>query len=379
VLLLDASTAYGRGLLHGIAKYNRERGNWFTCVHPSLASQHTRDGHIDGLVVGVEQVGSAAIAEVSRRTGAAVVALHPSQEENAAATSVPYLGVNDEQVVRIAAEHLIDRGVEHFGFCGGRRTANPALARRGDLFRQFTERSGHVCHLYPGAADNSEQAQERLAQWITSQPKPLGIMTANDRWGLRVLDACRLAGVAVPDDVAVIGVDNDEALCDLAIPPLSSVDVNAEGIGFEAAAKLDRMMNGEDVLGRPILLAPRGVVARRSSDVIASEDEEVGRAVKFIRERACCSVGIQVDDVLGYTGMSRAALQQRMKKLLGHTIHQEIQRARLDRAKELLAMSEMTIKQVARESGFASVQYMTRVFRAGTGETPARYRSRRSV
>jgi LacI family transcriptional regulator len=314
--------------------------------------------------------------------GAAIVSLHPSHGpgQPSFAAGVPYVGAEERQIVHLAAQHLIDRGVEHFAVCGARRTANPALAQRGELFRQFVEERGHgACSLYPGAADNSEQAQQRLAEWINAQPKPLGILAANDRWGLRVLDACRLAGVAVPDDVAVIGVDNDQALCDLAIPPLSSVEVNAEGIGYEGAALLDRMMSGQTAPRDAILLAPRGVVARRSSDTVASEDEDVSRAVKFIRERASCAVGLQVDDVLGYTGTSRASLQQRMKKLLGHTIHQEIQRARLDRAKELLAMSGMTIKQVARESGFASVQYMTRVFRAGTGETPARFRSRRSV
>ena len=203
-------------------------------------------------------------------------------------------------------------------------------------------------------------------------------MAGNDERGLQVLDACRRAGAVVPDDVAVIGVDNDESLCDLAIPPLTSIDVNAEGIGYEAAALLDRMMSGNKPARglKPIRIAPRAVVTRRSTDVIASEDEEVNRAVRYIREQA--PAGLQVSGVLAYMGMSRAALQQRMKQITGRTIHQEIQRVRLARVKELLVMSPMTIKQVARLSGFASVQYMTRVFRAGTGETPAKYRGMRS-
>jgi LacI family transcriptional regulator len=371
-LLLDTAVAYQRGLLQGIARYNRERGNWFSYFHATPASAlQQRVGRLDGMLVGVD----ADIASLARQTGAACVGLYPTQANTGVA---PYLGPDNEQIARLAAQHLLDRGVEHYAFCGGRRSCNPALTVRAETFCQIIEQAGHVCYSYAGTPDSSEQGQERLAAWITAQPKPLGIMVANDLWGFRVLDACRLAGVSVPDQVAVIGVDNDP-LCELVIPPLSTVDVNSEGIGFEAAAMLDRMMHGETVPAGPTLLAPRGVITRRSSDVVASEDEEVNRAVRFIRERACCAVGLQVDDVLGYTGMSRATLQQRMKKLLGHTIHQEIQRARLSKAKELLAMSGMTIKQVARESGFASVQYMTRVFRAGTGETPARYRLRRSV
>jgi LacI family transcriptional regulator len=181
----------------------------------------------------------------------------------------------------------------------------------------------------------------------------------------------------VPDEVAVVGVDNDQPLCELSIPPLSSVDVNAENIGFEAAALLDQMMSGAQPPKEPIRLAPRGVITRRSTDIIACEDEEVSRALRYIRENACR--GLQVVDVLSYMGMSRAPLQARMKQMINRTIHQEIQRVRLARAKELLAMSELTIKQVARESGFASVQYMTRTFHAMTGETPARYRNQRAT
>jgi len=241
------------------------------------------------------------------------------------------------------------------------------------------ERNGKSCSIYPHDARTSDwdAAQQRLSAWIRSQPKPIGVLAADDATGLAVLDACRRGDVAVPDDVAVIGIGNDETLCDLAIPPLSSIDVNAAGAGYEAAALLDRLMDGGSAPNRPIKLAPRGVITRRSTDTVAAEDEEVARAVSFIRERACG--GLQVGDVLAHTGMSRASLQQRMKQLLGRTIHQEIQRARLNRAKHLLAMSGLTIKQVARESGFASVQYMTRVFRAETGETPARFRSQRSV
>jgi LacI family transcriptional regulator len=192
-----------------------------------------------------------------------------------------------------------------------------------------------------------------------------------------VLDACRRCGTSVPDEVAVIGVDNDEPLCDLAIPPMTSVDVNAEGAGYEAAAILDRLMDGKKISARIVHTAPRGVIVRRSTDVIASEDDDVNRALRYIRERAC--TGLQVSDVLMYLGMSRAALQHRFKQILGHTIHQQIQRVRLARATELLAMSNLTIKQVARESGFTSVQYMTRVFHAANGETPAKYRARRTM
>jgi LacI family transcriptional regulator len=179
----------------------------------------------------------------------------------------------------------------------------------------------------------------------------------------------------VPEQVAVIGVDDDEHLCDLSIPPMTSVDVNAEQIGYAAAELLDRMMAGRKAPARKTLLAPRSVVTRRSTDVLASEDPAVNLAAAFIRERG--GRGLQVPDVTAHVRMSRASLEPRMKRVLGRTIHQEIQRVQLDRVKELLVASPLPIKQIAREGGFSCVQYLTRVFRSATGETPARYRASR--
>jgi LacI family transcriptional regulator len=287
--------------------------------------------------------------------------------------------VDNALVAKLAAEHFVERGLKHFAFCGRPRGTNPVLDQRGDYFEEYTRGVSGECHVFPAVrtAEQAgwEQEQAELAEWIRSLPKPVGVMACNDERGLQVLDACRRAGCAVPEQVAVIGVDNDEPLCDLSIPPMTSVDVNSEGVGYEAAALLDRLMDGRKAPNKATAVAPRGVITRLSTDMVASEDEEVNRAVRYIRENACG--GVQVSDVVNFMGMSRATLQQRMKQIVGRTIHQEIQRVRLARVQELLVMSGLTIKQVTREAGFASVQYMTRVFRATTGETPAKYRSRR--
>jgi LacI family transcriptional regulator len=262
-------------------------------------------------------------------------------------------------------EHLRERGLRNVGFVGLDIPAN-----QPDQERQF---------FFPGGksrAHSWEREQLRLMQWLRSLPRPLGVVAGDDEHGLHVLEACRRAVLPVPDEIAVIGIGNDVLTCELSIPSLTSVDLNAAGIGFEAAALLDGMLDGRQAARETRYIAPRGVIVRQSTDVQACEDEDVGRAMRFIQQKAC--QGLQVMDVLAHLGTSRASLQKRMKALLGRTIHQEIQRIRLTRARELLAAGDMTIKQVARESGFASVQYMTRVFRAATGETPAQYRSLRS-
>jgi LacI family transcriptional regulator, galactose operon repressor len=374
-ILIETSGSYGRGLLRGVAKYNHEHAGWSTYFHPHGLGDPPpawlMNWKGDGILARVE---TRQIADVLSRSGAAVVNLRGTVAD----LGFPYVGPDHALIARLAAEHLLERGLRHFAFCGRPPGIHPGLDERGDCFRNYIQSAGGDCDVYSAgrdARDNWEREQERLACWIKALPKPLGVMACNDERGLQVLDACRRCDASVPDEVAVIGVDNDEHLCDLSIPPLTSVDVNAERIGYEAASLLDQMMQGRKAAPAAQKLAPRAIVTRLSTDVIASDDAEVNRAIRFIRERG--GRGLRVADVLVYVGMSHASLQQRMKKVVGRTIHEEIERTRLDRVKNLLLAPEMTIKQVAHEAGFSSVQYMTRVFRASVGETPARYRVRR--
>jgi len=376
-LLIETSGSYGRGLLRGVAKYNREHAGWSTYFHPHGLGDPP-PGWLtswkgDGILARID---TQEIADLLSRSGVPVVNLRGTLPN----LPFPYVGPDHVQIAKLAAEHLLERGLKHFAFCGRPPGIHPGLDERGVSFRRSVQAAGFQCEVSHATAgkdgqENWEREQERLARWIKGLPKPVGVMTANDERGLQVLDACRRCGAGVPDEVAVIGVDNDEHLCDLSIPPLTSVDVNAEQIGHEAAALLDQMMQGRKSIPKSQKLSPRGVVTRLSTDVIASDDPEVNRAIRFVHERG--GRNIRVADVLTHTGMSHASLQHRMKKAVGRTIHEEIERTRLNRVKDLLLLPEMTIKQVAHETGFSSVQYMTRVFRAAVGETPARYRNRR--
>jgi LacI family transcriptional regulator len=375
-LLIETSGSYGRGLLRGVARYNREHGGWSTYFHPRGLGQPPPawlgNWKGDGVLVRID---SPQLTETLLKSNLPVVNLRGTVPE----APFPAVKGDHQQVAKMAADHLLERGLQHFAFCGRLPGLHSGLDERCAGFCRAVEASGHICHVFPAMTVPAQSAwdeeQEQLAAWIKDLPKPLGVMACNDERGLHVLDACRRADVSVPDEAAVIGVDNDEYLCELSIPPLTSVDVNAEQIGYDAAALLDKLMDGEKPPSSLIVIPPRGVVTRLSTDIVASEDEEVNRAIRFIRERGCN--GLRVMDVLAHLGISRASLQQRMKRVIGRTIHEEIERMRLTRVKELLLKPDMTIKQVARETGFSSVQYLTRVFRAAVGETPARYRNHR--
>jgi LacI family transcriptional regulator len=376
-LLIETSGSYGRGLLRGVSKYNRERGGWSTYFHPHGLGDPPPPWMTrwrgDGILARID---TPEIAQLLLKSGVPVVNLRGTVGE----LPFPYVGPDHDQIAKMGAEHLLERGLKNFAFCGRPAGIHPGLDERGASFAQVVREAGAHCDVFPAelppGEDTWELEQERLSEWIASLPKPVGVMAANDERGLQVLDACRRCGAAVPDEVAVIGADNDEHLCDLSIPPLTSVDVNAENIGYTAAALLDDMMQGKPAPTMAQRLSPRGIFTRLSTDTVASDDDEVNRALRYIRENGC--QGLRVVDVLAQMGMSRASLQQRLKRVIGRTIHEEIERVRLARVKELLLSPDMTIKQVARATGFSSVQYMTRVFRAALGETPARYRSGRN-
>jgi LacI family transcriptional regulator len=197
-------------------------------------------------------------------------------------------------------------------------------------------------------------------------------MACNDFRGIQALDACRRAGIAVPEEVAVIGVDNEELVCKLAYPPLSSVDPGARSLGYEAAALLDRLIRGEPRPATPLLIPPVGVVTRLSTDVNAIADPDIAAAMRFIREHAC--EGIGVDDVLSQVPVSRSVLQRRFRSLLGRSIHAMIAGVRLQRAKQLLVETDLPLSVIAKRAGFSHVEYLCAAFRQATGRPPGTYR-----
>jgi LacI family transcriptional regulator len=213
-----------------------------------------------------------------------------------------------------------------------------------------------------------------LADWLRRLPKPVGVLACNDVRGQQVLNACRKAGLAVPDEVAVLGVDNSELVCNLSDPPLSSIDLNCERIGFEAAALLDRLLAGRRAKARTLLVEPRGIVTRQSTDVLAIDDAETAEAVRLIRTRACG--GLTVRQLLASCSLSSSSLERRFTQLLGRTPKAEILRVKVQRVQELLAHTDLSLAAIAARTGFKYPEYMSYVFKQRVGMTAGQYRSR---
>ena len=201
-------------------------------------------------------------------------------------------------------------------------------------------------------------------------------MAADDKRARQVLEVCRLTGIQVPDEVAVIGVDNDEMLCQLSHPSLSSIESGARRVGQEAAALLDQMMSGRKPRKHKMMVNPEGVVTRQSTDVLAVDDGDVARAVALIRGNA--GAGITPYAVCSALSVSRTTLELKFKRAMGHTLFAEIRRVQLQRAESLVRESDLSLKQIAAQAGFVSVQHMTTLFSAQFGSPPAAYRRQAS-
>lgn len=370
-LLIETSNAYARSLLQGVVHYIREHQPWsFHLMEQGRGDDPPpwlKRWNGDGIIARIE---------TPRIAAAVVKAGVPAVDLSAArlVPELPWVETDDEQIARLAAEHLLERGFKHFGFCGDARF-NWSVWRERHFCARI-EAAGGTVHRYLPAAVAAGDLTAQLAdlrRWLSELPKPIGIMACYDIRGQQVLDACRSAGLAVPGEVAVIGVDNDELLCDLASPPLSSVIPNGHRTGYEAAALLDRMMAGRSVAPTASLIAPLGVAARQSTDVLAVDDRDVARAVQFIREHACD--GINVGDVLRAVPLSRRVLEQRFQRMLGHTPRQEILHVRLARVQQLLAETDLPLYLIAERTGFEHVEYLSVVFKRETGKTPRAFRN----
>jgi LacI family transcriptional regulator len=278
--------------------------------------------------------------------------------------------------LRLAAEHLLERGLKHFAYCGNPPTRlNVWDARRCAAFKGRLAEAGHSCRVFKGhytTSRNWDKLKQELVEWLAVQPRPLGLMVCYDARARHVLEACRESGLRVPDDVALIGVDNDPIMCELANPPLTSVEQGCFRLGYEAAALLDRLMRGEKPPQSRFSVPPAGLVARKSTDLLAVEDPQVAAAMRMIRDNACA--GLTVEHIAHELAVSRSTLDHLFKAVLGTTAHREIQKLRLQNAKRLLAQTDLPVKVVAHKSGYATEQYLTAIMRKETKTTPARFR-----
>ena len=376
-LLVETSRGFGRDFVLGMARYSRLHGPW---------SFHITPGDFKQVVPKMKQWGGTGIVAriADGRIASAVI--------NANLPTIT-IGLTDEQmnpanplskfsevssdpaaISQMAAEHLIERRLKQFAYVGSDERG--WSRQREEAFRAYLSKLNIEPYVYAAPKFPKDRVWEReqdfLARWLRTLPTPIGIFACDDDRGREVLEACKSAGLNVPEDVAVVGVDNDEVFCELADPPLSSIALNAETAGYRAAALLDSMMKGRELRRQQIVVEALGVITRRSTDIVAIDDEGIAKALRFIRRRH--GRDISVDKVAEEVAISRRSLEKRFREVIGRTILEEIQLTRLERAKRLLLETTHPISKVAEIAGFGSAGYFIQFFQQQVGKTPRKYR-----
>jgi LacI family transcriptional regulator len=374
-LLLDASRSFDRGLLRGIAHYVNLHRPW-VFVRPAAFYER-----FSGFA---EQ----SLAEIRRSKPDGLIMNHSPLEQEVAALGFPVIDVpvggmvrgvyhivcDNREAATMAADHLIGLGLSNFAYAGFEGTV--WSIERKESFCSRLEKQGFVVdsHLVPLVARERDRPrlEAAIVRWLKTLPKPVGVMACNDEFARSLAELCRLQGLRVPDEVALVGVDNDSLVCELCSPPISSVAYATERAGYKAAELLDRLMSKRKVKRQEIPVPASHVVARQSTDMLAVADEEVATALRFIRDNSRRI--IQVSDVVNATGLSHRTLHSRFRQFVGRCLVQEVNRQRALFIARLLTTTSEPIKRISQNYGYRNLAHMSRFFHREIGMYPRAYR-----
>jgi len=373
-VLVDTSRSYGRDIVRGIRSYVAEHGPWSLYLEPrdlrSSFPDWLKKWRGDGILsrtvdeAMLRQLKATKLPVIELRT---TVLKHP----------FPFVGIDNSVIGSRVAQHFRNRGFQRFACALD--VSEAFFIERSERFIEAVRGLGFDCPLFQSKGSHWEQHQRDLVAWLHDLPKPVGVFAVNDQLGFWVLDAARRAGIAVPEELAVVGAENDHMLCETASPPLSSVRLRGQAVGHDAARLLDEWMSGRYVPkpGEKHLHAPGDIVTRQSSDIVAVEDAHISAALRFIRQHA--TEKIDVTRVAREAALSRTVLERRMKSLIGRSPGEEISRLRFAAVEKLLTQTNLTLDAIAERCGFNHPQYMAEAFRKRKGITPGEFRKRGAV
>jgi LacI family transcriptional regulator len=362
VLLVETSREFGRQLIIGIARYSRFNGPWsFYKEQIGLKSSipHLTSWKPDGIIMRDSLIKNE-LLELKIPT---ILVQHDSS----CPKNLPVIKTDSLSIAKMANEHLIGKGLKNFAFCGFDKYE--WSNKRKYYFTQYNDEAGFMTHIYFSPKSikihDWENEQRHVSEWIKTLPKPVGILACNDDRGQHILEVCKRIGFKVPEDVAVIGVDNDPMICEIGDPPLTSIALNVESAGYEAAKLLDQLINNKKTDGQQIIVSPTHVVQRQSSDILAVNDAEVASAIRFIMGNA--KNKILVNDIVKKSRISRRSLEQRFRKTIHRSIYDEIRQVRVEWISRLLIETDLPISHITSFFNFTDVEHISRYFKKEKG------------
>jgi LacI family transcriptional regulator len=375
-LLFNANKVYDRQVIAGIGQYiTCTRVKWDLFMEEDFRSRTVgiRQWRGDGIIADFDDP---MVAEAASALSIPVVAVGGSYaDESHYPVGIPYVATDNQKLVQLAYDQLIEHGLQRFAFFGKPPAPDNRWAHEREMwFRRLAAADGLEGFVYHGSTTSAGgwgRAQEEVAEWVRSLPKPIGIIAATDARARQLLQACIVADVPVPEQVAIVGIDNDPIVQMLSCIRLSSVIQGAEEMGRTAAQLLHQMLHGGDYSATRVLVPPAGINVQASSQYQCIRSPHVMRARHYIRQYAC--MGIKTEQVACYAGISRTSLEEHFKRELKKSVHQVILDHKLETARHMLANPLVSLSDVAVRSGFTSLQYMYAVFRREFNCTPKQY------
>ncbi len=361
--------AYYEHRMHlGAARYARE-ANWILDTRMAHYGAVPEDWEGDG-VLALALPNRPDLTRYLQTVKTPIVALTADVEQLTAARVL----LDNFRIGQLAAEHLLERGFRHLAFF--KCTDYSDVRDREAGFAAAVNAAGLDYTRLDWHAAAREDPRRQMLAWLVRQLRklanPLGILGQSDHRAYSIINACEAAGLAIPEQVAVVGVDNDQYTCEFAPVPITSVDSNRAELAYRGAELLDRLMHGRPAPPNPVVIPPVGLVVRRSSDILAIEHAEVAKALGFIWRHYGERIG--VDDVVGATAISRCTLYGAFKQYVGRTIREELERKRIEHGRRLLLTSTEKVHHIARQCGFGSGEQFCRAFTRLTGSTPSAFR-----
>lgn len=370
VLLVETSREFGRQLTTGIVRYSMLNGPWsFYKEQIGLKSSipHLTNWKPDGIIMRDSLIKN----ELLKLKIPTILVQHDSS----CPKNLPVIKTNSLLIAKMASEHFIEKGFKNFAFCG---FDNFEWSNNRKLyFTEHNDKAGFMTHIYSPPKSikihDWEDEQRHVSEWIKTLPKPVGMLACNDDRGQHILEVCKQSGFKVPEEVAVIGVDNDPMICEIGDPPLTSIALNVESAGYEAAKLLDRLINKKKKNRLQIIVSPTHIVQRQSSDILAVNDTEVSSAIRFIRENA--KNKILVNDVVKATHISRRSLEQRFRRTIHRSIYSQIRRVRIELISKVLIETGLPISQIISHFNFTDVEHIARYFKKEKGISIREFRN----
>ena len=375
-----------QGIMTGITEYTHKKGNWQLIIWPDNSRESLSFLKQRGCKGAFVSTQTARQAKELLQLGIPVIAISTLQNM----FSLPFISANSKEVAELACEYFLKKKFKNFAFFG--LTQAKWSRERMEYFSVYLAQAGYETHVFkkeqiPITNDVTSfaklwidttltQRQQELVKWLKQLPKPIAILASCDILACHLSNAVKEADLSIPNEIAILGVDNDQTMCNICDPPLSSIALNYKKAGYNAAKLLKRIISGQTSMrGQRIDIQPTHVETRGSTDIFAIDDPDVVQALKYIKQNS--NKPLQVNEVASHVYISKRSLQSKFQKTLGRSIHEEIVQAHLEIAKAMLVETNLPIDEIASRSGFHYTSNMRRAFKQFTGLLPQKYRQQR--